>query len=183
MSGQKDGCTLGVHPADEIPYLAAGMGVQTYCRLIQKEKLRSVDESPGNHGASFHAARDVINEVVGMIGQLHIIQELCYALLSICPGKVVQPCMQLQVLGNGQVPVQAEMLLDYAELRLHPCRISDHIYAINPNLPRCGLGEGGKYANGGCLAGSIGSQEAEKLTGLNRQIQAVNHLYARIVLA
>ena len=48
---------------------------------------------------------------------------------------MMQPCVQLQVLSNGQIPVQALVLLDYAELRLHTGRVSGHIYAVDQNLP------------------------------------------------
>ena len=68
-----------------------------------------------HHGPPLHAARDIIDEVVGMVGKIHIIQKVCDPLFSFLPGEMMQSGMKLQILTDGQIPVETEVLLNYAE--------------------------------------------------------------------
>ncbi len=47
--------------------------------------------------------------------------------------------MKLQVLADGQIPVQAQVLLNHAKLRLHSGRVLCHIDAVDKNPSGRGL--------------------------------------------
>ena len=99
------------------------------------------------------------------------------------PGKMMQPGMQLQVLGNGQIPVEAEVLLDYAELRLHLGRIFCHINAVDPEPARMmGLVRVVRMRMVVVLPAPFGPKKPKSSPWLDLQIQAVNHFFAGIVL-
>jgi len=102
-----------------------------------------VNQCTGDHGSPFHASRDLIYELMGKSGQIHEIQQLIYAPVSIPLREMVQPGMQLQVLPHRQLPVKAEMLLDYAELGLDHMGLFGHIKAIDQGTTCRRLGQSG----------------------------------------
>ena len=76
VSGEQDGATLLLEGADDVPELAAALGIESGGGLVEKKDARIADQSGGNGQALLLAAGKFADPGVGFFGELEFFQDV-----------------------------------------------------------------------------------------------------------
>ncbi len=60
MGGEDNGLALLLDGSDDLPEMAAGLGIKTGGRLVQKDQLRFIDQGQGQHQPLRLTAGDLV---------------------------------------------------------------------------------------------------------------------------
>ncbi|CAB4894478.1 unannotated protein [freshwater metagenome] len=75
---------------------------------------------------------------------------------------------------TGHQRIDGSVLQCHADSAPHLVGIFDHVEASHVRGARCGPQQGGEHAYGGALAGTVRAEEAEHLTGVHLQVDAID---------
>ena len=104
--------------------------------------------------------------------ELEALQQLVGAALRLAAGHVVQLAHHLQVLEAGEVLVDGGVLPRQADLRAERRGVLHHVQADDAGGAAVGLEQRGEDADGGGLAGPVGSEQAEDGPGTRGEVHA-----------
>ena len=98
------------------PQLAPGDGIHAHAGLVQKQHLGRPQEAAGQPQLLFHAAGELARQTVRETGQIREGQHLGEAFLTRLPHDIAEIGVEVQVLLDAQVFVEAEFLRHVADL-------------------------------------------------------------------
>jgi hypothetical protein len=134
------------------------------------------DQARGQVEPAPHAAGVGLGRAVGRLGEVEPFEQLGRALPRVLVGEVEQQADQHQVLGAGQVLVDARVLAGETDAAAHPLRLLEYVDAGHLRMARIGAQQGGEHPYGGGLAGAVGPEHAEHRAPAHRQIHPVERL-------
>ena len=151
-----------------LPQGDAALGVEAGGGLVEEQDAGPVHDRPGHHQPLGHAARQRRDVGLGPVGQTELLQEPVGRLAGLAARHPEVAAVEVEVLPDGELPVEGVRLRDDADDLLGPGRVGDHVDATDEGPPRGGQDPGGEHADGGRLAGAVGAEEPEDLPGIDR---------------
>src|SRR4051794_39569381 len=118
--------------------------------------------------------RVVRDQLFGLIGELHEIEQLGGSLGGGLPVQAIHASGEAQELGPRQSSKQRHAFGHNANLALNLDRIGIEIKAKYLDAPRSGRQQPRKHFDGGGLACTIRSEKAEELSGGNSEIHIID---------
>src|ERR1700751_639649 len=102
MRGKKNRGAARDHALEHRFESAGGDRVHTFEGLIEKKNFRTVDDSGGEGQFLLHAMRVIGNELLGLVGELHEIEEFGGALGGGLTIEAVHAADKIQILRAGE---------------------------------------------------------------------------------
>jgi len=157
----KKGWTLGS------PQLTAGMHL--VIRVFHSQQVKVLQDL---------WRRNQPDMVVSLVPNLNraLYDSLGRALPGVPVGQVEQLADQHQVLGAGQVLVDARVLAGQADPPADPLRLAQHVDAGHLRVAGIRAQQGGEHPDRGGLAGAVGAEHAEHGAAAHRQVHPVQRL-------
>ncbi len=172
MRGQDHRGAGRVDGADELPHRAADLDVDAGSRLIEDQQLRLVHHRAGNHQPPLHAAGQRARLHLCLVPQAQLLQVLLRPFRRFLARDAVEA---------GLVHADVERLLELVEVDLlrhqpdQPHRRAAILvdrYAEHVRIAGSGVHQRGQDADQGGLAGTVGTEQGEKIAGLHGQADA-----------
>ncbi len=118
VRGEEDGGAAGDHALEHGFEGAGGDGVDAFEGLVEKEDLGAVDDGGGEREFFLHAVREVGDELFGVAGEGHEVEQLGGALSRWFRVEAVHAADEVEVLGRGEAAEEGEAFGDDADLAL-----------------------------------------------------------------
>ena len=116
------------------------------------------------------------------VGKADAIERLGDALLALGRRKGHQPPGVMQIVGGGEIVVEADLIRQVADAPLDRQRLAHRIVPHHPRLAAADLGEAEQHQDGGGLAGAIRPEQAENLARRDGKRHAVDRGRIAVVL-
>ena len=174
MGCKENGSPAGDHTLEHRFQGAGGNRVDAFERLVEKEDLRAVDNGGGEGKFLLHAVGIIGDELVGLIGELHELEELCRAPGAGVAVEAVHAADEGQVLGSGQAAKESQTLGYDADLAFN---VDDLVLEVEPqnfNSARGRSQQPGQHLDGGGLAGAVGAEKTEELSGGDAEVHILH---------
>ena len=132
-----------------------------------------------NHGSChgellLHAVRIVGDQLLGLIGELHEVEQFGRTLGGGYSVEAVHAAREVEELRTGQATEQRHAFGDDADLPLHLNRIFLQIKAEDFDSPGAWREQPGEHFDGGGFARAVGAEEAKELSGGDAQFDIVD---------
>jgi hypothetical protein len=114
------------------------------------------------------------DELVGLIGELHELEKFCCAPGAGVAVEAVHAADEGQVLGSGQAAKQSQTFGYDADLAFNVDDLALEVEPQNFNSARGRSQQPGEHLDGGGLAGAIGAEEAEELSGGDAEVHILH---------
>ena len=171
---QQDGLALTVQLAQQVPERETALRVEPGRRLIEEEHGRAVKDGPRHHEPLRHSAGQGVHRRLGPFGQLELLEQLIGGPAGHLRPHAEQPAVKVQVLPDGELPVQGVLLGDDPAQLLGQRRVRRDVHP-GEERPSGGRHDPrGQHPRGGGLPRPVRSQQAEDLAGLDVKIQPVD---------
>ena len=135
-----------------------------------------MDETQPDVQASALPAGVALGGPVGAVLQLEHRDELGRPPPGLGRAQPVQAALEHELAAARDHGVGAALLADVADALAHLLRLTPQVAPSNRGIPRGRRQERGEHAQGGRLAGAVGTQEAEYLPRFDMEIHAGNSL-------
>src|ERR1700733_4662068 len=173
VGGQDQRDAALFEPEQPVPHHVPGLRVQAGGGLVQDQDVRVVDQRPGDGQPPLHAAGQRLDLVLRPVLQLDELQQLLGPLPDQLAGQAEVPAVDQQVLPYGQLDVQRVLLRDNAKPGPDHRAVLDRVSAQHPKLAAGRRRYAADHAHGGRLARPVWPQEAECLTTVQIEIDAI----------
>jgi hypothetical protein len=121
-----------------------------------------------------HAVGIVGDQFLGLIGELHEVEQLGGALGGGGAVQAIHASGEVEELGAGEAAEQRHAFGDDADLALDVYGIGVEIETENFDSPGTGREQPGEHLDGGGFSRAVGAEEAEELSGRDAQVDAVD---------
>ena len=169
MRGQQHRHALGLEAADDAEQLGGGLRIEARRRLVEDRDLRALHQDFGKPEPLPHAAREGADALVGNIGKTDPLERVGDALLALGEAKADQPRGVAQIVGGGEIVVEADGVGQIADPPLDRERLARRIEAEHAHLARRDVGQAEHHQDGGGLAGAVRAEKTEDLTAPDRR--------------
>jgi hypothetical protein len=173
LRGQEDRDAACHEIADGLPHHAAAARVETGGRLVEKDDARVPDQGHREIEPALHAAGVGLRRLGGRVGQVELVEQAGGAPPAFRPAQVVQAGHQQQVLLAGEQAVDRGKLAGDPDRGPYRRRVAGHVMAHDAHLAAVGVDHRGHDLHGGGLAGTVGTQQRERCSSADRQVDAV----------
>ena len=119
LRAEQDRRPSGDERADDVPDLVARARIEAGRRLVEEHQLRRDDDARRDVEPAAHAARVVLDQPAGRLGEAERLEQLGRARLGRGALQAEQPAEQDQVLAPGQVLVDRGELAREADEAAH----------------------------------------------------------------
>ena len=106
---------LADEAADDVPHAEPAARVEAGRRLVQEQQPRPADQRAGEVEPAAHAAGVGLDDPVGGVGKVELLEQLVGALRGFARWQLVEPAEHPQVLAAGQVLVDRGVLAGQAD--------------------------------------------------------------------
>jgi hypothetical protein len=103
------------------------VGIQPRAGLVQEQEVGTRDQGLGQLHPPAEAAGQALHPVAGPLGEAEAREQPRRAPAQIASAQPEEPAVVADVLGDGQLAVQAGMLEDDAEVPPHRLRLGLHV--------------------------------------------------------
>src|SRR5690606_27002998 len=158
----------------DAPERDARARIEARGRLVQEEELRPVDDGAREHQPLLVAAAQGVRARVAVLAELEEVEQLVDARPEVGDARAKVARVDLEVLGDGEVVVQAVVLGTHADVALERLAVGDEVPSEEPDAPSVGLEEAVEHAERGRLAGAVRAEQAEHAPALAAQIEPVD---------
>ncbi len=169
LGGEQQGHAVGNQEADDVPHPDPTGRVESCRGLIEEEHGRPCDQAGGEVEAAAHAPGIPLEDPVGGVDQVELVEELGGPDTGVGPPEPAQPPNHHQVLTAGQQPVHGGVLGGDPDAALDGGGLADHVVAGHPGGAGIRRGQRGQNADRRGLAGTIGPEHRED--GARRYVQ------------
>ncbi len=133
-----------------------------------------VDDGRRHRELLLHAVGKVGDEFFRFVGEVHEVEQFFGALVGGVAIETVHATDEAEVFGCGEAAEEGEAFRDNADLTLEFERMGGEVEAEELDLAGGGSEQAGEHFDGGGLPCSVGSEEAEELTGSDAEADAVD---------
>jgi hypothetical protein len=106
---EQDGAALVAQLEHPLAKVARRLRIKPHRGLVEEQQRRSRKQCPRQHQPLPHAGAELLDVVVGAVGEVDLLQDLDDAGLRLGPRHVVERREVLEVLPRRQLPVQAAL--------------------------------------------------------------------------
>jgi hypothetical protein len=160
---------------DALAEVARRLGVEADRRLVEEEQRGSGEERPREHQTLAHPGAELLDVVVGAVGEVDDLEDLVDPPTRVAGRHVVERREVLEVLARRELPVQASLARQHrAHSPANVARAADEVVPENGGGAGRGLEQGGEHPHRGRLAGPIRAENAEDLSHLDAQVDPVD---------
>jgi hypothetical protein len=174
VGGEKDGRAASDHALKHGLEGAGGDGVYAFKGLVEEEDLGAVDDGGGECELFLHAVGEVGDELFGLGGEAHEFEKLGGAGGGGGGVETVHAADEAKVFGGGEAAEEGEAFGDDADLAFDFDGVGDGVEAEDLDAAGGGGEEAGEHLDGGGLAGAVGAEEAEELTGGDGEVDVLD---------
>ena len=182
MRRQQDAHPAVLEIANDREQFDGRLRIETGGRLIEDRDLRLLHEDFGKCEPLPHAARECLHAVVGNVGKPDVSKrrgDLLLALLSFEPDQARDIA---QVVGRGEIVVEADLIGHIADATFHDQRLTRRIVPEHDRLPIRNVGQAEQHQDGRRLAGAVRAEQSENLALRDGERDSVHHGDAVIAL-
>ena len=158
---QQERRALADEVADHVPHPDPAARVEARRRLVEDQQPRPADQGSTEVEAAAHAARVGLDDPVGGIGQLELLEQFVGAPARLGRRQVVQPAEQPQVLAPGQVLVDRGVLARQADDPPDLVGLRPDVEPGHGRAPGVGPEERGEDPHRRRLAGAVRTEQAQ----------------------
>jgi len=173
LRGQEDRDTVRHELADGLPHHAAASRVEAGGRLVEEDDARVADQGHRKIEPALHAAGVGRRGLFGRVGQVELVEQPSGAPSAFGPAQVVQVRHQQQVLLAGEQLVDRGELTGNSDRGPYRRRVAGHVVACDAHLAAVGVDQRGHDLHGGGLAGAVRTQQRERCSRADLQVDAV----------
>ncbi len=174
VGGEEDGCSAGDHALEHGLEGVGGDGVDSLEGLVEEEEPGTVDDGGGEGEFFAHAVGVVGDELFGLVGEAHELEEFGGALGGGGVVEAVHAADEVEVLAGGELAEEGHALGDDADVALDLDGVVEEVFAEDLDGAGAGSEEAGEHLDGGGFAGAVGAEEAEELAGFDREIDVID---------
>lgn len=174
MGGEEDRLTGGVQLAEDVPQGEPALGVEAGRGLVEEEHRRPVEHGPSHHEPLGHPAGEGIDRGVRPPVELEAGEQFVGRPPGVGRRDAEETAVEVEVLPHRELPVERVLLAHDADELLDQGRMGDDVDAGDDGPARGGHDPGGEHAGRGGLAGTVGPEEPEDLTGAHHQVEVVH---------
>ncbi len=174
VRGEHHRHTLGGELPDELQELPGALGVEAERRLVHDDQPGLLQQHVGHAEPLPHAPGVGPHPGVGGLAESHPPEQPVDLGRRLPPGDAVELRRVEQVLPAGHLVVEAHVVGQVAGQPLDGDGIPHRVVAQHPDPAFGGLGQAQEHQDGGRLAGPVGAEQPEDLTGPHLQVQAVH---------
>jgi len=179
VGGEQDRRALAVDPLDVLPQLEAQLDVDSGGGFVQDQQPRPVHERAGEGDPTLHAAGEKACALVALVGQREDLEQLGRARPAVALGHPEVAAVIVERLLDGEKEVQVELLGGQADALARLTVVVDRVVAEDLDRPRGRARQPGRAVDQGRLAGPVGSEQAEEVTGSDLQRDVLERLGPR----
>jgi hypothetical protein len=165
---------LPVQAGDELPQRLAQLHVDAGGGLVQHDDRRAVHQRLGDKHAALHAAGQLAHVGVGLVGQAQVVQQLVDPVVVALHAEVA--ALDAQRFAHAEEGVEHQLLRHDAQRLAGGRVVVDDIVAHHAHAAFGGAGQAGQHADQRRLAGTVGAEQAEELTAMDVEADAVQCL-------
>ena len=176
MRRQQDRRPLGVDPLDVLPELEPQLDVDPGGGLVEDQQAGAVHQRAGQDQAPLHPPGERPGALVALVAERERLEQLGGALAALATRHPEVARVIVEGLGNGEKPVEVELLRCQPDRLTRLAVVVDRIVAEDVDRSRGRLREPGRAVDQGRLAGAVGAQEPEELPRLDLERDATQRL-------
>ena len=133
--------------------------------LVEKEDLGAVDDGGGEGEFLLHAVGEVGDELFGVGGETHEVEQLVGAGCGGGGVQAVHAADEAEVLGGGEAAEEGEAFGDDADLTLELDGVGGEVLAEDLDGARGGGEQAGEHLDGGGFAAPLGPRKPKNWPG------------------
>ena len=161
MRRQQNRYALGLEAADDAEEFGGGVRIEPRRRFVEDRDLRALHQNFGKPEPLPHAARKGADAFVGEIGKPDPVERFGDPLLALGEPKADQPRGVAQIVGRGEIVVEADGIGQIADAPLDRERLARRIEAEHADLALRYVGQPEQHQDGGRLAGAVRAEQTE----------------------
>ncbi len=178
VGGEHQGDALLLEPEELLPHHVPRLRVETRRRLVEQQHVGAVDQRPRDRQAALHAARQLVDLDGRLLGELDEGEQLVGPTAALRPGQPEVAAVDDEVLAHRQLEVEAVLLRADAQASADRGPVGDRVEAEDAQGAPARRRHRGDHAHRRGLAGAVGAEEAERLTGRDPDVDALDGLEA-----
>src|SRR5581483_6878487 len=146
---------------EHLPHRHTRYGIETGCRLVEKENLRVVHQSACDLQSPAHAAGESLSLRPAPLAEVHCLEQFVNIALAVFGRNPVQLGVNAEIFLQCQVEIAGHRLGDHANGASCRVRFLAHVVAGNARRAAGDLQQRGHHADQRALAGAVGSKQSE----------------------
>jgi glyoxalase family protein len=174
VRGEEDGGAAGDHVLKHGLEGVGGDGVDAFEGLVEEEDFGAVDDGGGEGEFFAHAMGVVGDELFGLVGEAHELEEFGGALGGGGFVEAVHAADEVEVFAGGEFAEESHAFGDDADMAFDVDGIVEEVFAEDLDGAGGGSEEAGEHFDSGGFAGAVGTEEAEELAGFDDEIDVVD---------
>ena len=174
VRGDEQRHALAGEVVEQVPEVAARHRVDAARGFVEEEQLGLVDGGGAEREALLPADRQVRGQLVLAAHEVRHLEHVGALPGELLGGQVVDAGVEAQVLVDGQVLEQRELLAHVADAALGPLGVGDDVLAEDADAARLRGDRAGEHADRRGLAAAVGAEEAEDLAASHVEVDAVD---------
>ena len=164
MRRDEKGYALAGKLKKQVPQRAAGDGIDPCCRLVKKNHLGRVDDGTRESEALLPSAGKLARAAIHIWLNAGKSLKFACALGGSIARQAIDAGVEIHVLSDGEVFVQAELLRHVADVASNLGSILANVHAENAAGALCRLQQSAERLDDGGLARAVGAEKSEEFT-------------------
>src|SRR5438270_6106223 len=182
VSGKEDSLPLTAEVLQDVFHLSGALRIEADGRLIKEEDLRVVQQRRRQRDFLPHAARIAREEVVAALPEIEQVQQRRDPAIAKPALNMVEIAGEFEELAGAELVVEGGGVRHVADQRLGFLRLGRNVDPGHPGVAAARSQQAHEHLDGGCLAGPVGTEEAEQLPGAHLQVQVLYRREAAVAL-
>ena len=174
VRGEHERDALALQAGTAGPKQVARLRVEAGRRLVEQEHVGRVDQPASDREPSLHAARERVDLGVAPVAQLHEVEQLGGPLADERSRQVEVAAVDHHVVPHRQLGVEVVLLRHDAEARADLRAVGRGVHAEHAEFAARPRRHAADHAHRRRLARAVRSEEAERLAGFDREVDAVD---------
>ncbi len=165
-----------LEPEQPVPEDVTGLGVQAGGGLVEEQQVGPVDQAPGDREPALHAAGEILDGRLRLLGELDELEQLVDAAVDLGPRDPEVAAVDEQVVADVELVVEGVLLRTDSQPAADRRTVDSRIHPEDLQLATTDRGHRRDHPHGRGLAGPIGPEEAERLAAPDLDVDALDRL-------
>src|SRR6266446_763078 len=174
MRGDEESDAMAGKLEKQIPELAARDGVDPGSRLVEEKECRLVQHGAAESEALLPPAGKLRGKPIEIGLEAVQLDNFVDAALETCGLQTVNASIELQVLRDGQIVVEAEILRHIADALANAFRIGVYVQPLDRGGTAAERQQAGEHFDDGGLSAAVGAQETEDFAFFDAEADVVD---------